>query len=740
MRRRTRSAPTPRPRPRLRGGPSRAHRLAITATAVLCLSLAGPDALAVPDALAGAGQVLGVGQVLGTGPLSTATGTTTTVPAPARATAPSTVAPPTTTPPVADEVPAPPSGLALVDQTDWVAAGQPFDLTVALSEDLPADAQLVVQVHAPITSRSQFTATLGGALLGARRATVTVPLGELAVAPDGSRSVRLAQGPTTTPGERALPVLDRPGVYPVVVSVRPTDPSREPPAPFTTYLVRTPDESTPLRVAVVQPVDAPLLHGIDGDVRASQEVVGDLLAVAEVLAASAPLPLTVVPGPETLDALDELAVRDATAAGALEALTAAAVGRQVVSAPFVDVDVDALEAAGLGEDLAAQRRRGDEAVEAALGVRTDPRTSVLGDGASGASLRRLATLGVDQVVLPDATLTPVTLRLSLTRPFSVTADGQGVEIEATAPDPALAARYGRDDPVLAAQHVLADLAVLHGDEPGPLQPRGVVVAPPDDVEVDPTFLANLLDGIDTSPTLEAVTLDTYFSDVVPEGDQVPLVRVVTPSGGTLGIGAGEVEAARSRLAGYASMVVSQDVAVRDLSDLTLLAEAEGLEPGERRAYLAGVAEAIDARLGQVGVVEADFRLPDSEGTIPLTLVRDGSTPLQVRVTLESERLEFGSGDERSVGRRSYDDIELTSESTPLVVPVHVRSPGTFPLFVTITSPDGRLELARSEVTIRSTAYSGVGVALSVGAGLFLLLWWGRHWRTVRRARRLVPVT
>jgi hypothetical protein len=171
-----------------------------------------------------------------------------------------------------------------------------------------------------------------------------------------------------------------------------------------------------------------------------------------------------------------------------------------------------------------------------------------------------------------------------------------------------------------------------------------------------------------------------------------------------------------------------------------MAEADGLEAGERRAYLAGVGSAIDARTGQVGVVEGtDFRLPDSEGTIPLTLVRDGPTPLAVRVTLESERLEFGSGDELSVGRRTYDDIELTSESTPLVVPVHVRSPGTFPLFVTITSPDGRLELARSEVTIRSTAYSGVGVALSVGAGLFLLLWWGRHWRTVRRARRLVPV-
>ena len=672
--------------------------------------------------------------------LSTATGTTTTAPAPARAAAPATAVPPTTTPPVAEEVPAPPAGLALVDQTDWLATGTPFDLRVALADDLGPETELVVEVHGPITSRSQFTATLGGALLGARRATATVPLGELAVGTDGSRSVRLTQGPTSAAGERPVPVLARPGVYPVVVSVRPGDPSREPPAPFTTYLVRTPDESTPLRVAVVQPVDAPLLHGPNGDVTVAPEVVGDLLAVAEVLAASAPMPLTIAPRPETLDGLDELAVRDPGAAGVLEALTTAAAGRQVVSAPYVDVDVDALEAAGLGEDVAAQRRRGDDAVEEVLGVRTDPRTAVLDGGAGGGSLRRLATLGVDQVVLPDASLTPVTLRLSLTRPFSVSADDQGVAIDATAPEPALAARYGRADAVLASQHLLADLAVLHGDEPGPLQPRGVVVAPPDDVDVDPGFLANLLDGIGSSPTLEPVTLDTYFRDVTPEGEGAPLVRGVTASGGTLGISAREVEAARSSLAGYASMVEGQDAVVQDLHDLTLLAEADGLEPAGRRAYLAGVGTSIESRVGRVGLLEGtDFRLPDSEGTIPLTLVRDGTTPLTVRVMLESERLEFGSGDELSVGRRSYDDIELTSESTPLVVPVHVRSPGTFPLFVTITSPDGRLELARSEVTIRSTAYSGVGVALSVGAGLFLLLWWGRHWRTVRRARRLVPV-
>jgi hypothetical protein len=215
----------------------------------------------------------------------------------------------------------------------------------------------------------------------------------------------------------------------------------------------------------------------------------------------------------------------------------------------------------------------------------------------------------------------------------------------------------------------------------------------------------------------------------------PLIRTVAPAGGTLGGVGSEIESARDRLAGFASMLVDP-TDLRDLSDLTLLAEAAGLELAQRRAYLAAVGAGIDARLGRVDVVDAAIRLADSQGTIPLTLVRDGDEPLAVRVTLASEQLAFGP--ERRGGRYSY-DLELTSENTPLVVPVQVRSPGTFPLLVTITSPDGRLQVGRTQVTIRSTAFSGVGVALSAGAGFFLLLWWVRHWRTVRRAKRLVPV-
>jgi len=39
--------------------------------------------------------------------------------------------------------------------------------------------------------------------------------------------------------------------------------------------------------------------------------------------------------------------------------------------------------------------------------------------------------------------------------------------------------------------------------------------------------------------------------------------------------------------------------------------------------------------------------------------------------------------------------------------------------------------------VRSTAVSGVGLVLSIGAGLFLVVWWARHWHRTRRSARLI---
>jgi hypothetical protein len=102
----------------------------------------------------------------------------------------------------------------------------------------------------------------------------------------------------------------------------------------------------------------------------------------------------------------------------------------------------------------------------------------------------------------------------------------------------------------------------------------------------------------------------------------------------------------------------------------------------------------------------------------------------VRIELESDQLEFPDGD--------VIVTTLEPAGNRLDVRVRTRASGAFPLDITVLSPDRSIELDSTRFDIRSTTVSGVGLVLSIGAGLFLAIWWARHWHGTRRSRRLVP--
>ena len=166
MRRRARTRPRARP-PRL---------LAAVATLAVLVAaglLVVPAAGSAPAGRGPAAGLTGTGTTsvhLGRVATATPSGVTAAAPGPAAAA-------------VDAEEAAPAGALALVDQTDWVVDGRPFDLRVAVDDDVGDDASLVLDIHAPITSRSQFTATLAGNLLGQRRAEIVVPLADRQPAP-----------------------------------------------------------------------------------------------------------------------------------------------------------------------------------------------------------------------------------------------------------------------------------------------------------------------------------------------------------------------------------------------------------------------------------------------------------------------------------------------------------------------------------------------------------------------------
>jgi hypothetical protein len=118
------------------------------------------------------------------------------------------------------------------------------------------------------------------------------------------------------------------------------------------------------------------------------------------------------------------------------------------------------------------------------------------------------------------------------------------------------------------------------------------------------------------------------------------------------------------------------------------------------------------------------------GRLPITILSLADYPMRIVLRVDSDKLSFpgisttGSAVQMREIRRGNNPVDFT---------VRARTAGAFPLHIELSSPDARLVLASTTFTVQSTALSGVGLVLSIGAALFLAVWWGRQaWRTRRR--------
>ena len=306
-------------------------------------------------------------------------------------------------------------------------------------------------------------------------------------------------------------------------------------------------------------------------------------------------------------------------------------------------------------------------------------------------------------------------------------------------DPDLEAHFDAgDDPVVAADHLLADLSVLYLDAPG-FDPRGVAVAPPRGRPTDAALVRAALDGLEGNPLLRPVSLDELFTGVAAEesGGETLVRTMVGPPPPVGEPDPAELRQLRRASASLALLSGPLDPEVDLVNRLLILSSATAADAERRRAYLEGAAARVAGRRNSVDLAgPGAFTLTAREGTIPFTLTAKPPFPLRVCLRLTSDKLDFLDEPGSSPGR--YDrELMLRAENTPVEVRVRARTPGAFPLDVAVRSCDGQLELGSREVTVRATAPSGLGLVLSGGAGAFLLVWWARHWRTVRRRRRLV---
>jgi hypothetical protein len=684
-----------------------------------------------------------------------------------------------------------PSGLLLQSQSGWVAPTGTFQMNVRVPS-LPTGSTLVVTLYQRVTSQTALDRTGRGESMPGRLDQVTVPLDQVPVVGGGlDLKFPIVDGGAVPPYGFSI---GREGVYPLGLSI--VDDQGDELEELFTHLVRLPEadgsaERAPLTVALVVPVSAPVAHQPDGSAVMPDDQQEALQALVGTLGAVPSVPLTLEPSPETVSALSEGDRSNNTKV--IASLVSASRGRQVVSGPWVTVDSGGWVDQGLTDMFGRELAVGASTLAEVLGSEPaghttviDTTTTVVDATTSADVLSLLASGGVDRAVVPSGRLEP-TSRTSaastLTQTFDLTS-GNDDEIRAVAADDAMSARLvSGDDRVLAAHEVVASLSLLAlssatgGCVVDAAQcSRGLALRLPESAAEAQIPLAVLLDafadrngtGAGPTPTgvgqaiVSPMTVNNLFKAVDPASESgrtradVPVLRreLTSTDPASLGSYPAALRSTQGRIDGFRSMVEISPAAdgttpggtttapssgielAGSLDQIALSSGAVSFDEVTRQDHLDGADALIDAQLAQITTEEQTIvTLTSRDGAIPLTINNGLDYPVQVRVTLESDKLDFPDG-------RVIDPVVLPPRiPTRVDVPVRARASGAFKLEATITSPGAPaalgLRITSGEFNVRSTAVSGVGLVLTIAAGLFLLLWWGRHFRKTRRDKRLI---
>lgn len=660
--------------------------------------------------------------------------------------------------------------LQLRGQTAFVAPTDTFKLTLGLGT-VPADASIGLELRNPITANPDARVRLDDFAGGTTPTDVFgrtpangagIPLAFVARDANGNVTLPLQ----IVPGTSAVPELGfrigDAGVYPLVVTLD-AGPEQVELARFTTFLIRLPEadsKGTPMAFSSVVPFRAPLAMGTDGTVSLGDDTRRRLAAIVTATRANPTIPLTVVPNPETVDAL-RLLPADQTQGITPDDLHLAWKDRDLVSGPFVPLDINAFATSDLRAELGAQLDLGgttlDRVVQPTRPADRHTWPAAVALTSPGSAL--LTDTGATRFIVPDTAVAepdpkafrPEQAQVVTHQPFALDM-GTGAPVRAITTDTRIRNRYTEtDNTILNSQLVLAEAAVDYFGAQRRLNPlttkaRALVVDVPVDTAGLATF-ATVQAAFASTPDpalgggraiLVPASVDQVFAlpDAATAREDGALVRTYRPDPpavpGTMGDYGERLAAAQLSVAGFGSMVRATDPdRVAQLERSIHVSGDAQLTPGQRQDYLDAVSGTVQTTVeGIEALNQEQITLAATEAELRVQIQNRNDFPVAVRMRLTSDnKLDFPNGA----------DFVTTLQPGLNRVPVQVqvRAAGTFPLFVKLTSPDNRIDLGATRLDVRSTAVSGLGLLLSLGAGAFLLIWWIRNFRKTRRPDKLI---
>lgn len=626
--------------------------------------------------------------------------------------------------------------MTAVSVTPWVGPDGTWTAVVSLPGPPAEGSTISYTLHRPITGdlrdrRRRIAAIAGGADAGPElQSKVTQPASG---ALDGTTAT--ISLPIRSRGGTADRVLvPNPGVHPVVIEA--SGPDGAVTSMITLFLNRLKDvgRRPPLRVGATLALSGPPSFTSVG---LAQVEPATAAAISERLNAidgsTAPVSLSV--DPSIFEAL-RLSPSTQSEADAL----AAAMGRHpVVRRPWVPIDMESWTSTGELVDTQTQVVNGQKTVGEArpqrLVTRVWPPDATLGPK----SIATIRQLGVDRLIVPDGQL--VGARSGADDPLGIrsirvgTVD-QGIVTLTLIDEIQTMVQDQESDPVLTANAVTSMLE------------EGWATANSDDqlgsvVSLDgarPEVVRAVLDALDApdNPTISVTAVDAVFDGLAAHsrstrrnGPTAPVTAQIKspPAVDSSGVSRRLVPA-RTHLFAYQSSITDPPGRL-DLERRSLLSQHRDFVTTVQFAVLAAIEDQVSVGFAKITAgPPRNVTVTSRKVRLSIRVNNGLDGPARVLMRVRSTRVDVRGGPNRLI------DLQPGTNRIDLVVTV--RTSGQFNVGIDVRSADDQYLISRTAIRIRSSVFSGVGVVLSLGAGLFLVLWWLRTLRRERRQRSSHP--
>jgi hypothetical protein len=649
-----------------------------------------------------------------------------------------------------------PVNMVLLSQSAWNSATKPLTLKVLVrnGEAVPlTDIALTLTIGFPARSRTTYEESLVGDPTGQLFTTSFFARGSIPAR--DARAFTIRQALDAVPGISQDSLL-----YPLRVELRAQDVLKA--TLRTPMILLDPAANFPrFGLGWTFALSVPMQEGPDGifqpgPIEADIAPSGRIASIVDALDREDLPAVDVAVSPVLLEELRQMQdgyriVRpggsvqtvDARTAGAADAARVLAALRRVsndasvelVAQPFGDALLPAIQRSGLG-NLATLVDRGREAVQAAVG--REPSAVVIRPPQSQTDQRsftQLVQAGASAFLFdPNFIRPPTDIRLSPPSVAEVVV--RSWSARAVLPDADLTrlTRSYPADPLLAAHAALGLMAAKWLEVPASPN-RGIAALFGSQANVPPAMYAAMMRLVIASPWMLPQKASVFVSNVPPLENHVDHLPV---------------RSYPSFAPGYVSRLRSAQGTLRVFRATALGPQATAIELQLARDLLTAEAgtfvtlPALGLRYiqqvdGPFGVIQQTYDQvglpPDSRiftlasGSGPITLPVRNNSPYRLDVSVGLDEVPGLTVTEPPGG-----SMALTlgpGVSMSLQFEVSAESTGRY-LTVLRVRNGARGTIATSQVVVRSTAYNRVALVITIGAGLFLAVWWGRG---VLRRRR-----